>query len=105
MSTQFVQPGNSSAQRRIVSASAYSAHVQEAMRYNRLPSFDYTVVMTLLDAVLQGYTQERWEEVQQRMLQQMIKRTPDNKAPHADTANQYEQIVASLKDLSLWPWE
>jgi len=85
-------------------ASAYSAHIQEAMRYDRLRSSEYSLVMTILHAVLQGYTEERWQEEQQRSLKVLQEQLPDPRAAHADEANRYAQTVSCLKDLQLWPW-
>ncbi len=91
-------------QRRFGDASVYSARVQEAMRYDKLSSSDYSLVMTLLDAVLQGYTEERWKTEQQRILQVLTNQPPDKSVSHADAASRYEQVVRCLKDLTLWPW-
>ena len=66
MHKQISETNEQPSQRRIGHASAYSARVQEAMRYDKLPSSDYSLVMTILNAVLQGYSEERWKEEQQR---------------------------------------
>jgi hypothetical protein len=89
---------------KIGSASAYSALVQEAMRYDKLRSVEYPIVMTILNAVSKGYAFEKWQEEQQRMVQAFTLQPPDNGIPHADAANRYEQLVGCLNDLSLWPW-
>jgi hypothetical protein len=91
-------------QRNMSGASAYSAHIQAAMRYDRLRSSEYLLVMTILHALLQGYTYERWQEEQQRSLQALQQRSPDPHAAHADAENRYEQTVRCLQDLQLWPW-
>ena len=104
MSTQSSENREQTYQRRISDASVYSARVQEAMRYDKLASSDYTLVMTLLDAVLQGYTQERWETGQQRLLKALADQPPDKSVTHAGAANRYEQVIECLKDLALWPW-
>ncbi len=91
-------------QRQISRASDYSAHIQEAMRYDRLHSSEYPLVMTILDAVLQGNTEEKWQEGHQRTLNALRQRSPDAATSHADEANRYDQLVSCLKDLSLWPW-
>lgn len=101
---QFAEPGPSLPQRHLVHASEYSAHIQEAMRYDRLRSSEYPLVMTILDAVLQGHTEEHWQEGQQRILQVLRQQVPEKGAPHADKENRYEQTINRLKDLSLWPW-
>jgi phosphoglucomutase len=104
--TRLVTETNESvSQRNTVRASAYSAHIQEAMRYDRLRSAEYLLVMTILHAVLQGYTQEQWQEEQQRPLQTLQQQQPDPQMGHADEVNRYEQTVRCLKDLLLWPWE
>jgi len=104
MSKQIFEINGQSSRRSIGNASSYSAHIQEAMRYDKLPSANYSLVMTILNAVVQGYTEEKWKEEQQRTLKTLINQPPDPKTPHADLANLYEQIVSGLKDLSLWPW-
>jgi len=91
-------------QRQIVRASNYSARIQEAMRYDRLRSSEYPLVMTILDAVLQGYTEERWQDEQQRTLKVLRQQLPEKGMAHADEENRYAQTVGCLKDLSLWPW-
>jgi len=93
-----------SPQRRLGITSAYSARVQEAMRYDKLPSSVYFLAMTILNAVAQGWTEERWKEGQQRTLNTLNNQPPDPKTTHADAANRYEQTVGFLKDLTLWPW-
>lgn len=104
MGAQFSEAGGQVSQRRVGDASKYSARVQEAMRYNKLSSSAYALVMTLLDAVLQGYTEERWETEQQRIMKTLINQSPDKSISHVDAANRYEQVVGCLKDLMLWPW-
>ncbi len=104
ISTQFSETDERTPQRRIGDASAYSARVQEAMRYDKLSSSDYALVMTLLSVVSQGYTEERWKTEQQRTLKALTEQSPDRSVPHADAANRYEQIVRRLQGLMLWPW-
>lgn len=104
MQKQFSETNEQPSPRRVSHASAYSAHLQEAMRYDKLPSVDYDLVMTLLNGVLHGYTLERWEEEQQRRVKALSSLPPDKKAAHDDAANRYEQTIARLKDLTLWPW-
>src|ERR1700756_3201643 len=86
---QFAEPDTSLSQRQIGRASDYSAHIQEAMRYDRLRSSEYPLVMTILDAVLQGYTQERWQEGQQRTLEGLRQQLPEKGMAHADAENRY----------------
>jgi hypothetical protein len=104
MSKQIFEINGQSSKRRIGNASAYSAHIQEAMRYDRLPSSHYALVMTILNAVVQGHTEEKWKEEQQQALKTLINQPTDPKTAHADLANLYEQTISRLKDLSLWPW-
>ena len=104
MSKQFSEANAQTSQRRIGSASAYSARIQEAMRYDKLRSADYSLVMTILNAVSQGYTEERWKEEHQHTLKALTNQPPDKGTAHADAANRYEQTVSCLKDLTLWPW-
>lgn len=104
MITQFSQANEQASQRRIGDASVYSAHVQEAMRLNKLSSSQYALVMTLLDAVLWGYTQERWETEQRRMVTTLTNQPPEKDIAYSDAANRYEQSISYLKDLTLWPW-
>jgi hypothetical protein len=103
MSKQFSETHEPSANRRI-DASAYSARVQEAMRYDKLPSSSYSLVMTILNAVSRGYSYEKWQEEQQRALKILTDLPPDPKTAHADVENRYEQAISCLQDISLWPW-
>lgn len=104
MTERVTETNEPVSQRNMVSASAYSAHIQAAMRYDRLSSSEYLLVMTILHAVFQGYTHERWQEEQQRSLLALQQRSPDPQAAHADAENRYEQTVRCLQDLQLWPW-
>ncbi len=83
---------------------SYSARIQEAMRYNKLPSSVYSLAMNILNAVSRGYTEEQWSTEQSRTVQALVKQPVDKNAPHTDAENRYEQMVLALKDLSLWPW-
>jgi len=82
----------------------YSASIQQAMRYDKLRSSDYPIVMTIMHAVSQGFSKEQWEKEQQRTVSILTKQPPDKKTPYADAANRYEQTIACFKDLLLWPW-
>jgi hypothetical protein len=104
MSKQFAETNEPPSQRKIGSAITYSACVQEAMRYNKLRSSEYPLVMSILNALLQGQTEERWKEEQERPLKVLRNQPPDQGTFHADAANRYEQTVCCLKDLTLWPW-
>ena len=68
----------------------YSASIQQAMRYNKLRSSDYPIVMTIMHAVSQGFSKEQWEKEQQRTVSILTKQPPDKKTPYADAANRYE---------------
>ena len=89
---------------RMSDTAAYSACIQQAMRYDKLRSSDYPIVMTIMHAVSQGLTEEQWEKEQHRTVSILTKQLPDKKAPHADVANRYAQTIACFKDLLLWPW-
>lgn len=104
MSEPFTEISGHSAQQNRSSASVYSAHIQEAMRYDKLRSADYLLVMTILHAVLHGYTEEQWQDEQQRAVQGLRRQSPEEGRLHADATDRYEQTVHCLKDLSLWPW-
>lgn len=104
MSAQFSETNEQTPHRRIGDASVYSARVQEAMRYDKLSSSDYALVMTLLTVVSQGYPEEKWKTEQQRTLKVLTEQPPDKSVPHTDAANRYEQVVRRLQDLMLWPW-
>ena len=82
----------------------YSAHIQEAMRYNKLRPSEYHIAMTIMHAISHGLNKEIWENEQQNTVSKLINQPPDEKAPHADVANRYEQTIAHFKDLALWPW-
>lgn len=103
MSKQFSETNEQAYERRVGNANAYSAHVQEAMRYNKLRSADYPLVMTILEAVSRGSSEEKWKE-EQRAVKLLTEQSPDKSISHADEANRYEQMVHCLKDLTLWPW-
>jgi hypothetical protein len=104
MSKQFPEINEPTSQRKVGSAITYSASVQEAMRYNKLRSSEYPLVMSILSALLQGYSEEKWKEEQRRPLEALTNQSPDKGTFHADAANRYEQTVSCLKDLTLWPW-
>ena len=82
----------------------YSAHIQEAMRYDKLRPSDYHIVMTIMSALSRGLTEEKWENEQQSTVNALTNQPPDEKRPHIDTANRYEQTIACFKDQGLWPW-
>jgi len=84
--------------------SDYAIHLQEAMRYGELRSWQYPVAMSIMRALSQGHTEEVWKQEQDRAMQKLIQHTPDANTPHTEAANQYEQMVACFKDLLLWPW-
>ncbi len=89
--------------RKMVDAAAYSSRVQEAMRHNKLGSAEYPLAMSLMNAVLNGYTEEQWKE-QNRSLKALSERPTEKTIPHSDAANRYEQMVNNLKELMLWPF-
>jgi hypothetical protein len=104
MSKPILDINGQSSKRWINEAGAYSAHIQEAMRYDKLPSANYALVMTILHALVRGYTEEQWQEEHQQAVKNLINQPTDPKIAHVNLANRYEQTVAGLKDLSLWPW-
>ena len=104
MSEPFTRTAGHSTQRNMSSASAYSARIQEAMRYDKLRSADYLLVMTILHAVLHGYTEAQWQDEQQRSVQVLRQQSPERGRSHTDAADRYEQTVRCLEDLRLWPW-
>jgi len=89
---------------RMTAAAAYSARIQEAMRYNRLRSSDYPLVMSIMHAVSQGFTEEQWKTEQQSIVRALREKPADQQIAHADAACRYEQMIAGIKDLALWPW-
>src|SRR5512138_2472725 len=102
MSKQFSETNEQTYRRRVGNANAYSARVQEAMRYNKLRSADYPLVMTILEAVSRGYSEERWKE-EQRAVKVLAEQPADKGISYADAVNRYEQMVHRLKHLTLWP--
>ena len=104
MHKQILGINEQPSKQRIGEASAYSAHIQEAMRYDKLPSANYAFVMTILHALVQGYTEEQWQKEQQQTVKTLTNQPTDPKTAHADLVNRYEQTISRLKDLSLWPW-
>ena len=89
---------------RMSDTTAYSAHIQEAMRYDKLGSLDYSIVLTILHAVAQGWTEEQWKQEQHRTVTMLSQQPTDKTSSYADAANRYEQARAYFKDLVLWPW-
>ena len=89
---------------RMSDAAAYSTRIQEAMRYDKLGSSDYLMVLTILRAVAQGWTEEQWKQEQHRTVSVLTQLPADKQTPHADAANRYEQAIACFKDFVLWPW-
>jgi hypothetical protein len=89
---------------RMSDTAAYSTRIQEAMRYDKLGSSDYLMVLTILRAVAQGWTEEQWKQEQRRTVSVLTQLPPDKQTPHTDAANRYEQTIACFKDLVLWPW-
>jgi hypothetical protein len=89
---------------RMSDTAAYSTRIQEAMRYDKLGSSDYLMVLTILRAVAQGWTEEQWKQEQHRTVSVLTLLPADKTTPHADAANRYEQAIAYFKDLVLWPW-
>ncbi len=89
---------------RLAATAAYSASIQQAMRYDKLRSQDYSLVMSIMRAVAQGLTEESWETEQQKIVSSLHNQPPDQQSTHADAADRYEQMIARLDDLVLWPW-
>ena len=104
MSKQFSEVSEQMPSSRIGRAAAYSIRIQEVMRYDKLSSAAYPLVMTILRAVGEGYTEEKWQEEQKRPLKALTDQLPDKGTAHADAANRFEQAVCCLKDQALWPW-
>lgn len=104
MSNQLAEGDEPSSSKRMGKIMAYSARIQEAMRYDKLSSSDYRLVMTIMDALSQGLTEGKWRQEQHRTVSFLINQLPDEAASHVDVANRYEQMVACFKDLLLWPW-
>ncbi len=89
---------------RMSDTAAYSTRIQEAMRYDKLGSSDYLMVLTILRAISQGWTEEQWKQEQHRRVSVLTQQPADKATPHADATNRYEQTIACFKDLVLWPW-
>ena len=89
---------------RMSDTAEYSAHIQEAMRYNKLGISEYHIAMTIMHAISRGLNEEKWKNEQQKVVSKLTNQPPDEKTPHADAANRYEQTIAYFKDLLLWPW-
>ena len=103
MSNQSPQTTDQTASYRRIS-SDYAAHVQEAMRHGELRSWEYPVAMTIMRALSQGLDEEAWKQEQQRSIETLSKKSPDEKTPHTEQANRYEQMITCFKDMHLWPW-
>jgi hypothetical protein len=78
--------------------------IQEAMRYDKLRSSDDPLVMSIMRAVSQGFTQEQWKTEQQSIVRALREKPADQQIAHADAACRYEQTIAGIKDLAHWPW-
>jgi hypothetical protein len=98
MHQQISETKDQPSQRRMSSTVAYSARIQEVMRYDKLRSAEYPLVMTILSAIAQGYTEEKWQEEQQRSLKALADQPSDKKAAHADATNLYEQLVSNIPE-------
>jgi hypothetical protein len=104
MRTQFSETHKPNPSGRMSDTAAYSTRIQEAMRYDKLGSSDYLMVLTILRAIAQGWTEEQWKQEQHRTVSVLTNQPPDKQTPQADAANRYEQTIACFKDLVLWPW-
>ncbi|HYX48926.1 MAG TPA: hypothetical protein VE843_04250 [Ktedonobacteraceae bacterium] len=104
MSKQPAKANEQISSSRLSDTAIYSAHIQEAMRYDKLRPSDYHMAMTIMRAVSQGLTEEKWENEQQATIRVLTNQPPDEKAPHTDAASRYEQTIDCFKDLGLWPW-
>ena len=103
MDKTSIETGEHSRQQRMRDASAYSARLQEVMRYNRLPSSDYPFAMAILRTISQGDTEEKWKEALQRRKISHYP-SPEKELSSADTDDDFAQLVLRLKGLMLWPW-
>ncbi|SRR6266568_6740262 len=104
MDKPHVETEERSPQQRMRDANVYSAHVQEAMRYDRLRSSDYPLVMAILRAVSQGDTEEEWKEEQQRRRKILRHPSLEKETSSISADDDDEQLVHRLKGLMLWPW-
>jgi hypothetical protein len=101
MSNQTPETTNQVASNRSKS-SVYAAYIQEAMRHGELRSWEYPVAMTILRALSQGLDEAVWK--QERSIEALTQKSPDEKTPHTEASNRYEQIIMRFKDMHLWPW-
>src|SRR5437660_2099845 len=99
MSKQPAKTNEQISSSRLSDTAAYSAHIQEAMRYDKLRPSDYHIAMTIMHAISQGLTEEKWENEQQGAVKMLTNQPPDEKTPHTDAANRYEQTIDCFKDL------
>jgi hypothetical protein len=104
MSKQSTEEKEPSPSGRVTVTAAYSARIQEAMRYDKLRSPDYPIVMSIMRAVSQGLTEEQWKTEQQNTVRALLNKPSDKEIAHSDAADRYEQTIAGLEDLVLWPW-
>lgn len=93
MTEPFAETDLSVRQRNTSRVSAYFARIQEAMRFDQLRSSDYVLVMSILDAVLQGNTEEHWQEDHQHTMTMLRQQHSDPSMGHANETNRYEQTV------------
>src|SRR5574337_919148 len=99
MSNQFAEADEPYSSKKMGEIMAYSARIQEAMRYDKLSSSDYRLAMTIMDAVSKGLTEEKWRQEHHRIVSFLLNQPPDEATPHVDVTNRYEQMVACFKDL------
>ena len=104
MNKRSAEENESGSAVRLTATAAYSARIQEAMRYEKLRSSDYPLVMSIMRAVSQGFTEEQWKTEQQSIVRALREKPADQQIAHADAACRYEQMIAGIKDLALWPW-
>ncbi len=104
MSKQSSETHEPNSSGRMSDTAAYSTRIQEAMRYDKLGSSDYLMVLTILRAVAQGWTEEQWKQEQRRTVSVLTQLPADKQTPQVDAANRYERTIACFKDLVLWPW-
>src|SRR5579872_1683305 len=104
MNMRSIQANEPASLTRITATATYSTRIQEAMRYDKLRPSDYFLVMSIMRAVSQGFTEKQWKTEQQSAVKVLQIQPPDKERAHTDAADRYEQTIALLKDLLLWPW-
>src|SRR6266567_1245075 len=77
----------------------YSAHIQEAMRYNKLRPSEYHIAMTIMHAISHGLNEEKWENEQQGAVKML---TNDGSSPYNHVADSFPSLRQLYRLINLF---